>query len=290
LRTLQAWWWIRREVRKILERRFPGRSYHFASNLMSRYDAFVSYNRMDEKLAKPVVRLLGVNERRVFWDAEIQPGQRWRERIAEALANANTFVVLWCCHSANSQYVNAEIDAALAYGKPFWPVLVCPYPPRVPIDDIQGVDFREVMRHTCIDDHPSGDSLAREAARTFVLERFAPEAENPEAAVNDWLKASVARSRPSAAAGCVAATLGALSMVLALLSPSVSYLTSGIETFVNGAAVLIGLMLVFFGVRAVRRSTTPVRAEPASLLLAAVIETAIRETERGATTRRLIRI
>jgi hypothetical protein len=218
---------------------------------MIQYDAFVSYSRRDEALVKPVVKLLGVGKRRIFWDAQLDPGERWMDSIAGALAGSATVIVIWCCHSAESRYVDAEVHAALTQDKTVVPVLICPYPLREPLDEIQGVDFREVTRHPCLGDHAGGEALEQVAARDFV-------GEDAATAIEVWRNTL----RPSAPKAPV---IG----VAALLS------FSALALFPVGIVVL--LLTALAGWTSGYFRGMPI--DRASLQLAAVIETAIRRAE-----------
>ena len=79
---------------------------------MPQYDAFVSYSRHDAPVVEPVVQLLRFGGRNVFWDRDIAPGKRWSEKIEDAIGNAGTLAVLWCCSAARSPHVKSEIELA----------------------------------------------------------------------------------------------------------------------------------------------------------------------------------
>lgn len=239
----------------------PGGDYHLHILMTITYDAFVSYSRRDEALVKPVVSLLALGKRRIFWDEQIEPGARWMDSIAGALAGSGTVVIIWCCHSAESRYVDAEIQAALAQQKTIVPILICHLPIREPLDEIQGVDFREVTGHACIADHPAGDPSGQVAARQFVRHDFAPESPDSATAVEVWL-ASLKPSAPKAVA--VGAAAGAALVAIPFLP----------------ALAIVGLL----GAGAAGWAGGFFRGAPidrASLELAAVIETAIRRAERS---------
>ena len=222
---------------------------------MIEYDAFISYSRRDEALVQPVVKLLSVSNRKIFWDARIAPGDRWKESIAEALAGSRTVIVIWCCHAAKSKYVETEVQTALGREKTVVPVLICPYPLHEPLDGIQGVDFRDVTKHSCLGDHPPGSASRSIAARAF---------EDPDAVstVQMWLTIAKPKSaaKPIAAAAVIAVTL---TLAVPLIAPF---------TFLS--VFLVGIGMWATG----RLSGAPMSRE--SLRLAGIIETAIRRTER----------
>ncbi|MGH6782361.1 MAG: toll/interleukin-1 receptor domain-containing protein, partial [Sphingomonadaceae bacterium] len=61
---------------------------------------FISYQRGDTEYARYLAERLTEYGRKVWWDSAIQPGQDWRETIAEGLEQAPVFVVL---HSAAAE-------------------------------------------------------------------------------------------------------------------------------------------------------------------------------------------
>lgn len=125
---------------------------------MKEYDAFISYSRVDEHLLKPVVQLLSISNRRIFWDTQtIQPGEKWSEAIEEALVSSATVVVLWCCHSAKSDWVKRETTLAAGSAIPLIPMLLCWTSLEAPLSNYQWIDLRAVIRHTC--GHPMNSAV-----------------------------------------------------------------------------------------------------------------------------------
>src|SRR4051794_36588339 len=93
-----------------------------------RYDVFVSYSHRDAEIVKPLVQVLHLAKRRVFWDEMIEPGQEWTAEIEAALAASDVIVIMWCCDSAASRWVTREITTARMLGKPLAPIQLCAYP------------------------------------------------------------------------------------------------------------------------------------------------------------------
>lgn len=114
------------------------------------FDVFVSYCRADKYLVEPVVQLVAIGRKRVFWDAAgLQPGDRWKPNLLTALHNSKMLVLLWCCHSARSQWVERETALAHESGKPIIPVLLCSFPTIRPVSEYQWIDGRPMVRHPC---------------------------------------------------------------------------------------------------------------------------------------------
>src|SRR2546423_1361595 len=62
-----------------------------------RYDAFISYSHKDAEVVKPLVELLSLNNRRVFWDQDLAPGDQWNQVIRSSVKRSSIFVLFWCC-------------------------------------------------------------------------------------------------------------------------------------------------------------------------------------------------
>src|SRR6202171_909853 len=115
------------------------------------YDAFISYSHKDNDVVRPLVELLSVNERRVFWDQHLQAGDHWDQLIRSAVKQSGVFVLFWCCDTCGSQYVAEEITLALRLKKKIVPVKLCPAVMPPPLGEWQWIDFRQRVHHLCVD-------------------------------------------------------------------------------------------------------------------------------------------
>jgi hypothetical protein len=116
----------------------------------ARYDAFLSYSHKDAELVKPLVQMISLNGRRVFWDVHgIAPGDQWANTIVEAIGSTTLLVVLWCCDTAKSEWVNREIDEARKHNVRIVPVLLCDFPLNDSIREFQWIDLRNTLQHKC---------------------------------------------------------------------------------------------------------------------------------------------
>jgi hypothetical protein len=119
-----------------------------------RYDAFVSYSHQDEALVKPMVEMLSLNERKVFWDRKLEAGDRWDKVIRSSLERSSVFVLFWCCDTNASEYTAKEIRLALRLKKKIVPVKLCHAAMPRPLGDWQWIDLRQRVQHECgVADH-----------------------------------------------------------------------------------------------------------------------------------------
>jgi hypothetical protein len=118
---------------------------------------FISYASEDRERIVPIVQTIRtMAPGQVFQDyLSIVPGERWRERILEALAEASTVFVFWCTHSAASEFVREEYEAGLRWQKTIVPVLLDGTPRPESLEAVQHLDFRRTD-HGGLDDFEPG--------------------------------------------------------------------------------------------------------------------------------------
>ncbi len=76
-------------------------------------DIFVSYSRQDRKRVAPLVDLLTAQGWSVWWDREINPGERFEELIDREITAARVVLVVWSRHSIPSRWVRNEALEAM---------------------------------------------------------------------------------------------------------------------------------------------------------------------------------
>jgi hypothetical protein len=114
------------------------------------YDVFISYSRQDRELVDALTKLLRLNGRRVFRDAEdIKPGERWSLQLTSSLSRSKQMVLFWCCHADKSEWVGREIEQALTEEKALVPILLCGHPPPCQVSKYQWIDLRGIATHEC---------------------------------------------------------------------------------------------------------------------------------------------
>jgi hypothetical protein len=114
------------------------------------YDAFISYSKEDEKRVRPIVGLMRLSDRRVFWaNDSIEPGTDWEHKLKDALSGSALVVVLWCCDASQSKWMNKELSWARKAKKRIMPVTLCQYPLPRSLRRIQWLDISDGFQHPC---------------------------------------------------------------------------------------------------------------------------------------------
>lgn len=80
--------------------------------MAKRNHTFISYKREEQDKARSVYESLESNNVDVWWDEDLQGGQKWEEEIDVALGTADAVVVLWSSLAKESEWVRSE--AAIA--------------------------------------------------------------------------------------------------------------------------------------------------------------------------------
>ena len=85
---------------------------------------FVSYSHADEELVMPEVGWLEESGVRVWYDEEISAASRWRDAIAERIANCNLFVLYLSSNSAISKVCREELEFAIDQDRQILTIMV----------------------------------------------------------------------------------------------------------------------------------------------------------------------
>lgn len=89
-----------------------------------RYDVFLSYSFQDQDWVREFESALSESGVEVFFDAtQLAPGDRWQERIEEALRESSTLVVVVSPSTFRSTWTFFELGAALAGNKRIIPIV-----------------------------------------------------------------------------------------------------------------------------------------------------------------------
>ncbi|HEV7692865.1 MAG TPA: toll/interleukin-1 receptor domain-containing protein [Hyphomonadaceae bacterium] len=95
-----------------------------------KYDIFVSYRRSDRELVASVVRRLEARGMGVWYDADIEGGADWREKIVDALTDSEMLTIFFSEDCNNSRQLKKELAVADSLGKPVIPILIENTAPR----------------------------------------------------------------------------------------------------------------------------------------------------------------
>jgi hypothetical protein len=112
-------------------------------------EVFISYSSEDRDILAPIVQIVrAMKKGSVFQDyASIMPGERWRERLMEAIRRAKTVIVFWCEHSAASEYVREEYEAGIESQKEIIPILLDDTKLPERLSTYQWIDLRRPEPH-----------------------------------------------------------------------------------------------------------------------------------------------
>jgi len=92
--------------------------------MVKNYDVFISYSLRDRVWARSIVEALQDRGVSVWYDeTEVRPGEALEDRIREGLDNSNNIIFLIAEGAAKSNWVAAELGAALALHKPIIPIV-----------------------------------------------------------------------------------------------------------------------------------------------------------------------
>lgn len=69
---------------------------------------FISYKREDTEFALKLRQALRAEKLNVWWDEDLQTGEKWEERIDKALMFAEAIIVIWSNRSIDSEWVKHE--------------------------------------------------------------------------------------------------------------------------------------------------------------------------------------
>src|SRR5215813_14225200 len=92
---------------------------------MMSHDIFISYSRRDIECMIQVSESLRVAGFKVWTDEGIEPGtESWKSALSSAIKNCKLVVVLFSPDSAESTWVNRELDFAELHRKKIYPLLL----------------------------------------------------------------------------------------------------------------------------------------------------------------------
>ena len=108
-------------------------------------DVFVSYARSDAATVQQMHADIERSRRSVWFDSDLEGGQRWWDLILEQIRSSSVFVFVVSPDSIDSRACRAELAYAVALGRPILPVRVRDVDLQMapdPIPVLQVVDYR----------------------------------------------------------------------------------------------------------------------------------------------------
>jgi hypothetical protein len=93
--------------------RYRERVRNVMSSAGASIDVFISYKREEREIAKAIAEVLARRGYRLWWDAELLPGDTWRDAITAVIKQARAVVVLWSEKAVDSSFVRDEAARAL---------------------------------------------------------------------------------------------------------------------------------------------------------------------------------
>jgi len=106
-------------------------------------DLFVSYKAEDRARVAPLVHALEADGYSVWWDAQIDGGEEWRDAICRELDAARLVLVLWSKRSVgpHGKFVRDEATRAQRRGA-YLPAIIDKVEPPLGFGEIQSLDLR----------------------------------------------------------------------------------------------------------------------------------------------------
>ena len=71
-------------------------------------DVFISYRRSDRAIAEALYRALKEEGLDIWWDASLQAGETFDEKIQSILQSSKAIILLWSPEAAESEWVRGE--------------------------------------------------------------------------------------------------------------------------------------------------------------------------------------
>lgn len=107
---------------------------------------FISYSREDKKTAREIAEILERGGHEPWIDEQLVPGQRWKDKLEQAISDCDAFLILLSPATLDSEWCQWEYSEALNHEKPIFPVIIKPIAENYPelfaeLDDIQYLDI-----------------------------------------------------------------------------------------------------------------------------------------------------
>jgi IrrE N-terminal-like domain/TIR domain len=108
------------------------------------YHVFISYNRKDEALIKPILAEISAHGLNLWYDGLLPAGCSWDEEIEVAVKNSKTAVIFLGAQGFGGFQVN-EVVSFIELGRPVIPVFISGWNESMPflLKRFQGIDLRK---------------------------------------------------------------------------------------------------------------------------------------------------
>ncbi|MCY3946253.1 MAG: TIR domain-containing protein [Anaerolineaceae bacterium] len=83
---------------------------------------FLSYSHADSAMAERLAQGLQARGHALWYDRQLQPGQRWLQRLSRAARDCAALLLLMSPAAEASPWVEMELCIALRYGRPVLPL------------------------------------------------------------------------------------------------------------------------------------------------------------------------
>ena len=114
-----------------------------------KHDVFISYSHINEKQAENIKRHLDGSGLKSFLAVELASGERFSDRIRQALIDSMEVCLLFTPESAKSDWVKTEWGATWALGKRLVPILYRQNITDLPeeLKKLQVIDYHEIDKY-----------------------------------------------------------------------------------------------------------------------------------------------
>lgn len=95
---------------------------------------YICYSQRDWESAKMIIDALHSRGYRIWWDAGVQVGEMWVDKILERLSNSEACILLLSEKFENSNACMNELDFMVWRSKPIIPICLNDYDPNISIE------------------------------------------------------------------------------------------------------------------------------------------------------------
>lgn len=112
---------------------------------------FVSYAHNDSNIVKKLISSIKNRNYPVWFDEELNVGDRWRDELARAIIDSTGVIVMMSPASATSEYVQSEVSLARKTNRRVLPVMLSELAPEH-FWDLSGIQYEDVRNNKTLSD------------------------------------------------------------------------------------------------------------------------------------------